>query len=479
MIKEQIIEYNQRDCLAVRGVADFLLCLGNPDRDMKHEVQLAAEIVTESHKRFGKIEFAVPEMSYINKCAHFDYQRDKVLLRTDPAVKASLRRKQAIARRIQKPNVEVQCEPAICCPVCSSTRLTILRSHFNSKLVYDLKFTRSGVKRWVVKYFSKRCECLKCGKTFYPESYPTNQRTGHALASWAIHQHVALRQSYNDITSNANDLFGFPFTSGFGAKTQRRWADIYQQTVDSMLEALRSGMLIHGDETKISIKGGRIGYIWAFTGTELVVYLYHPTREGTFLKETLGDFAGVLVSDFYAAYDSVTCHQQKCHLHLMRDINDDLLKYPFDEELKELARRYTLTLKPMVETIDKHGLKSRFLSKHKQAAEAFLDWNAKREVTSEVAQGYQTRIKRYGERLFTFLDFDGVPWNNNNAENAIKLVAARRRLIGTSVSESGLKDYLVFLSIYQTLRRKGISLLRFLLSGETDLEKFVASYRRR
>ena len=81
----------------------------------------------------------------------------------------------------------------------------------------------------------------------------------------------------------------------------------------------------------------------------------------------------------------------------------------------------------------------------------------KREVTSEVAQGYKSRIEKYGERLFTFLDYDGVPWNNNNAENAIKLVASRRRLFGTSVSEAGLKDYLVFLSIYQTLRRKGIS----------------------
>ena len=75
-----------------------------------------------------------------------------------------------------------------------------------------------------------------------------------------------------------------------------------------------------------SIKRSIVGYVWAFTSTEIVVYLYHPTREGTFLKETLGDFAGVLVSDFYAAYDSVTCHQQKCHLHLMRDINDDLLQ---------------------------------------------------------------------------------------------------------------------------------------------------------
>ena len=246
-----------------------------------------------------------------------------------------------------------------------------------------------------------------------------------------------------------------------------------------MLNRLRAGMLIHADETKIKLKRSIVGYDWAFTSSESVVYLYHPTREGIFLKETLADFSGIVVSDFYAAYDSVTCRQQKCHLHLMRDINDDLLRHPFDEELKELARRYTLTLKAIVETIDRHGLKTKFLSKHKRNVGALLDWMAKREVTSEVAQVYKSRIVKYGERLFTFLDYDGVPWNNNNAENALKLVASRRRLFGTSVSEAGLKDYLVFLSIYQTLRRKGISLLRFLLSGETDLEKFVASYRRR
>ena len=299
------------------------------------------------------------------------------------------------------------------------------------------------------------------------------------MASWAVYQHVALRQSFADVALSINDIFGYAYSCKVGERAQTRLADLYRVTADEMLNLLTSGMLIHADETKISIKGGRIGYVWAFTGTEIVVYLYHPTREGTFLKDTIGDFAGVLVSDFYSAYDSVTCHQQKCHLHLMRDINDDLLHHPFDEELKELARRYTLTLKPMVETIDKHGLKTKFLSKHKRNAEAFLDWIAKREVISEVAQGYKSRIEKYGERLFTFLDYDGVPWNNNNAENALKLVASRRRLFGTSVSEAGLKDYLVFLSIYQTLRRKGISLLRFLLSGETDLEKFVASYRRR
>jgi hypothetical protein len=275
------------------------------------------------------------------------------------------------------------------------------------------------------------------------------------------------------------DIFGYSYSDKNAQRTQSRLAAIYKVTVDKMLDLLKPGRLIHADETKIGIKGRRVGYVWTFTSTEHVVYLYHPTREGTLLKDTLGDFKGVLVSDFYAAYNSVTCHQQKCHLHLMRDINDDLLHHPFDDELRELASRYTLTLKPMVETIDKHGLKTRFLSKHKRAGDAFLDWVAKPDMSSEVTQGYKTRIEKYGDRLFTFLNHDGVPWNNNNAENALKLVASRRRLFGTSVSESGLKDYLVFLSIYQTLRRKGVSLLRFLLSREIDLERFVASYRPR
>src|SRR5262249_36577716 len=101
------------------------------------------------------------------------------------------------------------------------------------------------------------------------------------------------------------------------------------------------------------------------------------------------------------------------------------------------------------------------------------------DVVSDVAKGYQARFEKYGDRLFTFLDHDGVPWNINGAENAIRLVASRRRVLGGSVTEAGLKDYLVFLSIYQTLRRKGESFLRFLLSGEIDLEKYVSSYRRR
>src|SRR5262245_65048859 len=98
---------------------------------------------------------------------------------------------------------------------------------------------------------------------------------------------------------------------------------------------------------------GKSAYVWVFTNLEEVAYCYTETREGDFLQELLREFKGVLVSDFYAAYDSMNCPQQKCLIHLIRDLNDDVLKHPFNEELKELVREFTMLLKPMIETVDR------------------------------------------------------------------------------------------------------------------------------
>jgi hypothetical protein len=64
-----------------------------------------------------------------------------------------------------------------------------------------------------------------------------------------------------------------------------------------------------------------------------------------------------------------------------------------------------------------------------------------------------------------------VPWNNNNAENAIRAFAELRRVIGGTCTEKGLREYLVLLSICETCKRRGISFLDFMLSGETNIEE--------
>ena len=191
----------------------------------------------------------------------------------------------------------------------------------------------------------------------------------------------------------------------------------------------------------------------------------------------LKDFKGVLVTDFYAAYDGIQCPQQKCLIHLIRDLNDDVLKHPYDEELKRLAKGFADLVKPMVESVDRYGLKSHFLRKHLASVDRFFKHLSKIKPQSELATKCKQRFEKNRDTLFTFLKYDGVPWNNNNAENAIKPFAARRKLIQSSFSERGLQNYLIFLSISQTCRNKNISFLRFLLSGNEDIDVFAAGLR--
>jgi hypothetical protein len=207
---------------------------------------------------------------------------------------------------------------------------------------------------------------------------------------------------------------------------------------------------------------------------EEVVYLFRPSREADFLGELLAGFKGVLITDFYSGYDSLPCFQQKCLIHLIRDVNEDLLKNPFDQELREVATLFGKLIRSIIETVDRVGLKSRYLIKHKNDANAFINGLTKKSFESEIAEKYSKRIVKNQSKLFTFLDHDGVPWNNNNAEHAIKYFAKYRNLTNGRVTAPGLRSYLILLSMYQTCRYKEIQFLDFLLSKERDIDHFAA-----
>jgi hypothetical protein len=243
-----------------------------------------------------------------------------------------------------------------------------------------------------------------------------------------------------------------------------------------LVRKIVSGHLVHADETKVNLKPG-VGYVWAFTNLEEVVYAFAPSREGDLVRSLLMDFKGVLVSDFYAAYDSLDCPQQRCLIHLIRDLNEDLLKGPFNEEMKEIVAEFAGLLKPMIETVDRFGLKTRFLRKHKVCADRFFRRLAQQNYQTETAVKCKNRLEKNRRCLLTFLDYDNVPWNNNNAEHAIKAFALLRRNFSGVSTEKGIQEYLILLSICETCRFKGVSFLDFLRSGEKNIDAFASSQR--
>jgi hypothetical protein len=255
-------------------------------------------------------------------------------------------------------------------------------------------------------------------------------------------------------------------------------AAFYQGTHEAVLQSIIGGGLVHADETKVNLVGDS-GYVWVFTNLEEVVYLYSQSREGELVQRLLKDFDGVLVSDFYAAYDALSCNQQKCLIHLIRDLNEDVFKEPFNDEFKELVGAVATLLKPMIESIDRFGLKTRFLRKHKAGVDHFYKWLSGRNYRSETALKCQKRLEANRQSLFTFLDYDDVPWNNNNAEHAVKAFALLRHNFDGLPTEKGIKEYLILLSVSQTCRLMGVDFLDFLRCGELDVRAYAEKKRER
>jgi predicted RecB family nuclease len=478
--KQALLTYNTQDCEAVGVLASKLVELRQASLQTGGSsidgVVDTARMKREHPHGFKRNIFVFPELDTINKAAYWDYQRERVYVKsTRNLMRASdrtSRPKQTLA-----PDTTIECPRPRCCPKCNSTAMF---GHGKaSKTVLDIKFMRHGVKRWISRYKFHRYKCLACGATFFPEEKGwTRSKFGTEIVAYALYQNIGLRLPQESVVGSLNKLFGFHLPVGTTSAFKRAAAKEYEESYNALLKKLCSGRLLHADETKVSIKG-KTAFVWVFANLEEVAYIYSETREGDLLHALLKDFTGVLVSDFYAAYDGIRCPQQKCLIHLIRDLNDDILKYPYDEELKRLAQAFAGLVRPMVETVDRHGLKSHFLRKHRACVNGFYRQLSRMALHTQAAVKLRDRLQKNREKLFTFLHFDGVPWNNNNAEHAVKAFATLRKVIGGSSTEKGIREYLILLSICETCKYKGLDFLDFLRSGEKNIDAFASSLRRR
>ena len=480
-VKQKLITYNAEDCAALRRVTERIAAIVEgmgKERSQADEAIGSPKVVRAedipaftTRREFGPGNFAFADLEYVNQCAYFEYQRDKVFLRTNNTLRRVHARK--VRRRTRKLTVNRRILiRSVRCPQCQGKSIRRYPDKMHVKLAYDLRITEGGIRRQVIECASALHRCLDCNRDFLPCRYKRRDKHFHALKSWAMYQHIAHGVSFQRIEEMIREFFGLRVTyvelHMFKALLARR----YRPTVRHILTKLIAGAFMHADETHVNFQRGK-GYVWVLANMEEVVYLYKPSKEGEFLYELLKGFTGVLITDFFSAYDSLPCEQQKCLVHLIRDMNHDLLTNPFDDEFKSLVSEFGQLLRTIVATIDRYGLKKRHMNKHTEDVERFFRMLDSQQFHSDCAQAYQQRFAKNRQKLFTFLRHDSVPWNNNNAEHAIKHYAQYRQGTDGQMTESGISDYLVLLSVYQTCRYKGVSFLKFLLSGEKDVDEFI------
>lgn len=478
-MKQRLLHYNQEDCSALRRVTEFVGSVtaheaagGSPRHSGPHVYTADLQAPPIRSHRFGKAEFCLPEFEFVNQCAYFDYQRERVTVRERRAPNAGrspTRRKRRRRGRINS-RIELHCDR---CALCGSRRIT--QRQPISATVIDMKFFNGGVKRYVTAYSSWQYRCKKCRQGFRSPEYPeTKEWYGNGLQSWILYQNVACGQNMLKIHRSLSDVFSLDMPQPTLYRFKERAAERYRPTAEGILADLLRGPSLHIDETEVCLRKEK-GHVWVFAGKSGACYEYRETRNGDFLAERIRGFSGVLVTDFFTAYDSLDCPQQKCLIHLIRDMNEDMRTKPFDTELHDIVQHFAVLIRPIIETVDRYGLVKAHLQKHKKAAMSFIDMVVGQRPASEASAKYQKRIEKYGTRLFTFLDYDGVPWNNNNAEHAIHTFARHRQSADGRFTAKSITDYLVILSGLQTCEYRGVNVLEFLLSGRTDIQPLTVA----
>jgi len=192
--KQALLDYNREDCEALEIVANSLVDLYHAaptdPKSSRSDVVRTAGMKRESLFGFGRIEFELPEMETINKAAYWDYQRERVYVRS--AKKPVRRRPPTSAPHYKpKPNATIDYPRPSCCPTCKSKK--IYGHDWRHKTIIDLRFMKHGIKRWITRYIIHRYRCQSCGSNFrQSDSRWTAAKYGPDLIAYAMYQNIEL-----------------------------------------------------------------------------------------------------------------------------------------------------------------------------------------------------------------------------------------------------------------------------------------------
>jgi hypothetical protein len=473
-LKTALVAYNRDDCAALETVTSHLT-------QIIREAKSRADVeFPDTPKQVASVKGVEIHGSFesLLKSAHFAYARSRIKLSSAKTTQSLPPEKKKAKRRPRRRSFSaikgriVRVPRRRICPAHPGHKLSA-SSKTSQHSLLDLIFSKTGCRKTIVRYTGLMGYCNLCNEKYAPPGTRLyrGQHFGWNFQAWVVYQRIALRMSYRLISKATFDLFSEHLSPQTAVGFVEKFAKHYRRTEDLLMRGLLDGPVLHLDETKMNILGAD-QYVWVFTDNVRVVFRLRPNRETEFLKPLFSSFKGTVVTDFYGGYDALPCRQQKCLVHLIRDLNDDLWKNPFDDEFEQFVVAVRDLLLPLVEDVQRFGLKARHLGKHHRRVDSFYhDMITGKVSVRDTTARYRKRFERYKESLFSFIEHDGVPWHNNTAERALRHLAVQRKISG-SFSEKGATDYLSLLAIAQTCRFQGKSFLGFLLSKFTNVDEY-------
>jgi hypothetical protein len=274
------------------------------------------------------------------------------------------------------------------------------------------------------------------------------------LSAWL---HYLLGTTLAQILDVFNFHLQFKLSSGGLIQMWRRLREILLAWyLEIQTQALQSAVL-HADETGWRVNGVT-HWLWCFASKDVTYYMIDRRRGSPALKRFFrNEFAGVLVTDFWGAYNAVVCaRKQKCLPHLLRDLKRTQHYHKpggdwpaFSKRLKRLIRD-SIRLSKRRKELSAESFVSR-----RQRLEVRLSDLLSQPWEQRHARRLVKRLRRHASELFTFLDHAEVPFDNNHGERQIRPAVIARKNSYANGSEDGAETQAILMSVFRTLKQRG------------------------
>jgi hypothetical protein len=274
------------------------------------------------------------------------------------------------------------------------------------------------------------------------------------LIAFAALLMACFRQSKRRAAQFLGLILNQPACAGWMVVLQNRAAEAVRPAYDELAQHLPREPVLLLDESPTK-QGPAKAWVWTFVAALFTFFACRTSRAAEVPKHLLGpDYAGVINCDrarMYWCFDRL----QWCWAHLKRDFQGLIdspctvrkrLGYDLMRETKGL---FALWQKVRDGTLSRRAFRSQMRPIRARVEDYLL-----RGYFDARTRGFCTELWEHRERLWTFIDVEGVEPTNNGAERALRHAVIWRKLSFGTQSVSGSRFVERLLTVIETCRRQ-------------------------
>jgi len=321
----------------------------------------------------------------------------------------------------------------------------------------------------LIRLTSYTGECKQCGDVHSEHPLKTSNAGGAASTmlgprALGVASYLKYMQglSFARICKTFEEIFSLRVTPGGLSQAMHRLAEKSAHDYEEMFQRLRNSSVVHADETSWYV--GEPGHwLWVFASDDATVYRIEKSRGSDIVRDMLGDFEGVLVSDNYVSYMAIDCCKQKCIHHHMQAIiaaADD----PQTTDFTYLGAWWKL-----FDVINKtHRARDELSSQEWLDQRSQIEERLFELLQMDVDQSgdcqLQDRLDKCREEITTCLHQPQVPPDNNRAERALRPAVIARKLSCGNKTTRGKETHETLLSVLNDSDQHNIPAIEYIVA---------------